>query len=478
MILYSLIIFIGLGFLLSSHKNYTENAIIIAVILISSSEIIYFVNISSLLPIYAIIIIIATIVIPYLVPKALTPYSYLALVMPLLLYIIKFNQFGFLAINVAVIGYYLLISAVISMLITLIVKAGKMRTSKKVRMLSIHESNVITPFVLIAGLVLLIAPIWPAGPHLILSGLPYINITLFNTNNISTPSTLIYNLAINHTVYSDFEYYGANNNLSNVRFFYQNGTGIPFSKYANQTSVYIALSLNKIAPYTTEHIRLVFLPNDARLDSSIASAYQPYNQSSDIKTYTDLKATFGQIRGVFSNMSINKTITAYKDEEKNATYGFYTSLSPYYSTESYCTPSVAMSATIEITANKTISAFVLGGLSNLSQATSLIWGITQTYPYYLSKFLSNSNISELNKTAIELRVPMSNESCIYYALVTPGPAQANVSVSASYYQKIPITHIIKVPYILAHPIISNYSFLNDGLTYLIQFYDNETNSGT
>ena len=495
MILYSLIIFIGLGFLLSSHKNYTENAIIIAVILISSSEITYFVNIFSLLQIYVIIIIIAAIIIPYIVPKALTPYSYLALLMPLLLYFSKFNQFSFFAINVAVIGYYLLISAAISMLIILIFKAGKRRTRKKMRMLSIHGANVITTFVLIAGLILLMAPIWPAGPSHFLTGeVPHIPITIYNTRNVATPDQFIYSLSLNRSLvikpgeYSIIGNYTLNINSSNFRIFYQNGTEIPALINENKNimpngSISILLELNKINASAEQHIKIIFSP----LNISPSTYFRPASQSLEaqfksVSPYPYLKISAGQINGgAFNKTYINESIVTYAFHKKNDTLRFNASVLPYYMTGSTCEPTKYLSATIDIQSNENLSIFASKGIGGISNPGAVNVGkglINWTYKFYLSQLMADSFAHQLNNRTLVLNASL-NGSCVYYYILTREAANLTAKITDSYYENLSSVKTVRIPTLLINQNalveVGNYSFLSEGINYLIRSYNNETN---
>ena len=478
LIFYSVFIFIAFGLLLSIYNNYVVHIIVIAIILISSGLITYFVNIFEILQIY-VRTIIATMILSLILTskfssKVYLNYALAALVAPTFLSIMGFTDSS-LAINIVIVGYYLLVSAIISISINFIMHYNWSNSLENLRNQINTVSEKTKYITLIIPIILLMLPIWPSSSNLVISSLPYINITLYNPTNLSVNHPFLYPIEINADTYIKIENYSTNSNLDNLRFFYSNNSEINSFIDVHEYPHAIALMLNGFGANEQKTVKLVFFPiyygfsnyTNTISNSSLA------NNLSRVVISKYIKASFGNLSGAYSKVYVNKTVTTYYTEVKNYTKNFNVSIIPYYSIESSCVPSTNISTKINVTSGSRISAFVIKNLSDMLNAVTLNTTDHLTYQYYLTKFKQNSYNSKLNSTSIHISALIMNESCIYYVLASPVPIKADTSITEVYPQKLSKSYTIVVPKTLVHPYKSNFSFINNGLSYLISFYNHE-----
>ena len=154
MILYSFLIFIAIGVISGFYENISKNLIIAALVFIIIGSAFYFIQ-------------------------------------------AKFSTIG---INVAIVGYYLLISAVIGIFISVMIGNGNESKVEKsfIGFIKKHKIN-ISYIGIIAALVLLLGPFWPQSTAVPLS--QYINVSVPYYYNVSAQSYSNYSVAMSPTPY-------------------------------------------------------------------------------------------------------------------------------------------------------------------------------------------------------------------------------------------------------------------------------------
>ena len=221
LILYSFLAFIILGVAISHRPVYIEYALSVSMGLIVASSLVYFG-----IPTYALYVGSIVMLGGMLILGIRSKYN--AVLVAVLIVIAFFTasataKYNTFTINMAIIGYYLLISVVIAEFASMITENSRFKWWHKIARVYLAKEKYYNATFLAIALLLLFLPIWPMGEAVNVSLLPYANMTITGINssaNLNNSSN--YLLQLNLSMYNQFISDGG----SNIRFAYGNSTHI------------------------------------------------------------------------------------------------------------------------------------------------------------------------------------------------------------------------------------------------------------
>ena len=458
-ILYSFLFFIALAFLLSTSDSGIRTAVVFAIALIVAGAIGYagisVLKVSNLgAPIFLFAFVVSAVISIYLDLGALRTAAISGSVLIAFLeYLAAPSESVLISTNTAILGYYILISSVMALII------GSSSLKQKIgrRMASIYsrENAGKAAIALIAAAVVLLAlPIWPSYVPIRYSGLPYASFTL-DAVNVSQPTHYISINATRLSLYVDY-------NLSNMAL-YVDGRSVPAAVLGGADLQYEkAIIYVEGAPLTAgENVDVYFLP----FDYSGVQVSQRVSESNFIPYRVPaLRAEFASLHNVGSYTNVTKTYT--ESYRANRTSSSKIAIEPPYFVDTLCPSGSNESLQLSIRTNGTASVFLLSGISNFSRAVSESYS-NYSYQAYLRSFDSNSYYSHLNVTSTYFNKTL--DSCMYYAIVPEHAVLAQVQRNESYYLNRSVSVTLKAPSILsssARSVLIRPDFLPFNVRYL------------
>ncbi|MEM3211805.1 MAG: hypothetical protein QXR85_00635, partial [Candidatus Micrarchaeaceae archaeon] len=460
---YLYLLFVLLGVVLAIASKWQVHAVALSIVLIAGSSVAY-AGIAANLAIYAIVsVAVLSAIIALRLFRNYLIYIFWALVLPLAFGATKMSNA--LLINVAIIGYYLLISSVLAIFISMASEGTRIHLGSKIVAFFKRNRNPIFYFAIALAILVLIIPIWPVKPAIILNTMSYASA---QTNVLKQG---IYSVFVNGSAYLGL----IKNNMSTIRLF--SGSNIALKSYVMrgadpQGKFQIIFRTNS----SIEGLRLYFIPN-----STFKAAPVVLNSSafhSLLLNSTPLNVTFGKPQNVlkgFVNGSVAYNVKVYKNYSYNTTI----QISPYYphySVGSVCNSSINSSVSLSIASNRSVSFFVFRNILNFSSAlNSSAINAEQNYSFFIGRFQKFSYYSAINTNSTSFNSTIN--SCIVYVIASSTPASINLHMRqdyAVYYQK---TKIAKIPALFANGGKTQaYGFLTNSIYYLSQLYANETGS--
>ena len=391
-------------------------------------------------------------------------YSYSVLALPDLLYFLGFFANTNFVINTAIVGYYLLIGAVISIFIS--TAFGEPKLSKIRKRFSQSKKIIhITPYAaIIVAVVLITAPIWPVGPSLSLGMLPHarVNINASLLEHQPNSSTVYYPIMVDYAALSGYTIA----NLSNIQFFYGNRQKINATlSQINETNDYVAnLSLNGTVSDLTKSVYAYFMPfNYSNYTTARAT---PLSNTSAVA-----KSALGPISysGGYVKRAVEIPVTSTVNSTKKVKmYAF-----PYYTLNSFCAPgfNITYKASLSFSSNasffelRNASDFINGiSISGQSNYSNYERSISK---YSFGKFLNTKSINTSFYTS---------KSCMFYVILTKGTTNIDGYISSVSHRILKYRNAsVELPnlYMNVSNYISNkYAFLQGGLSYISSEYLN------
>ncbi|MCL5404313.1 MAG: hypothetical protein M1125_00515 [Candidatus Marsarchaeota archaeon] len=427
-ILYSFIFFLAIGIAAVFRKHLTDYLIAGSIAFIIAGSILYIGSI--VIPSYIAFSAVAIAAIAYLYlhgqisSKRNSLLAMLVIFLPDLLYYFNFSVSQEFPINIAIVGYYLLIATTISLFGQIMLENRVTKSHHnfciKCPRFSEHDLRILHCAAFAILIILFVSPIWPDGHGLDFALLPH-SIIYLNSSAISAnASSISYLLLINASKYSLY----ANSNLSNMRIYYANykmpsGT----MREINFTNYYLVnLSLNRTMLQNQQRLYMYFISRLLGNNTEIV-----YNGT--ISNYpVQYKTTISNVS--YTGMFINKTfvvpITSAAYSESNSIQDIY----PYYSFSSYCVPGFNISYTANFTGNSTFSLFLMHNANDFIKAISGQPPADQ-YNYYIDEFRNNSFQSFINRTAVKSTVH-AKTGCLYYAAVSKSILRMKEAFAANY----------------------------------------------
>lgn len=458
-ILYSFLFFVVLAFIISANDHSIRTAVIFAIALIVAGAIGY-ANISVLklsglgAPIFLFAFVIAAVVSIYAELGILRTAAISGSVLVAFLeYLAAPAESVLLSTNAAILGYYLLISSVIALLIAS--SSLSQWIERRIASISSGKNSIKAAYVLIVFVaILLVLPIWPSYVPIRASGLPYASFTIEPANG-SQPTNYISINATRLSLYADY-------NLSNIAL-YINGMSVPAVVLGNANLQYenAIIYIEGAPPAVGEKMDIYFLPFDY---SGVQTPQRVSESNFTPYRVTALHAKFASLtyHGSYTNVTRTYTESYRSNHSSSSKIVVY----PPYFVNPVCPSGSNESLQLLIHTNVTSSLFLLSGESNFSRAVSESYS-NYSYSSYLRSFGANSYAKYLNATSAYFNKTL--DSCMYYAIVPEHPALVQIQTNESYYLNKSVTETLKAPSILstsARGVLIRPNFLPFNIRYL------------
>jgi hypothetical protein len=374
---------------------------------------------------------------------------------------------SYVSSGLGILGYYLLISAILALFLRLIYKNNGLYKIKIIRVFRhyiVHNKNAITILTLVIGVVLLLLPIYPMGVTVPLSNQPYIPISLFGMHktNVSTNSTL-YAMSINISSYKDL----FNPSASNMRIYYTNNTLIKAYLVApglySEDTIKLILDLNNnIGNYT--NIMMYIMP----YNTSYGRAFERIGSESAAGPIAGhINASVGKLEnaGKYANASVQYVGKSIVKHAKQINYV----MAPYYIWYSLC----GINVYVNTSANNTISIFAVHNLTSIPNI-GYNGSNGQVYAHYITKLSNISYFDSINTTSSQTLLSNYNNECTSYVVVADKRTRLNIYTNSSFYTDISYNVTEYIPVSITKRPTYSYSFLPQSLAYLDSYYTNET----
>ena len=462
-ILYVFPLFVALGILSAFSNGLTLYEIVGALAFIIAGSILYMgKSVSAYYGIFSIAAFFAVYLIE--MKREYKLYSYSVLALPDLLYFLGFSANVNFAINAAIVGYYLLIGAVISIFISTAVgesKLHKIYTKFLPKKKAMLRAQYIAVFV---GLALIAAPIWPTGQSLAFSAIPHAAININNSLVVhkANSSNSYYPIEVNYSGFSKY----TTENLSNIQFFYGNGQKINATlSQINETNKYVAnLSLNEASSGFVKGVYVYFMPFNYSNYTTVRTA--PLSNTSRVA-----KSAIGAIR--YSGSYIKKVLKVPVTDVVSSTKEVKMYTFPYYTFASFCAPG------FNITYNTSLSFSSNASFFELRNSSDFINGISvsgqSNYSNYKNSISKYSFGRFLNVKSVKTSF-YTNNGCMFYLVLSNRTAKVNGSISSASRRITGYRNAsVELPnlYMNISKYISNkYAFLPGGFAYINSEYLN------
>lgn len=464
-ILCSFIGFIVLGFALPFRPKHVGLVLQLSLVLIVSSALVY-INLPIYMAEYGIAALLVAIAATFLLPSRGRWAVILTLLLTFTLYALGLQQSGYLSVNIAIIGYYMLISVAIALFLGElgIRHSGLRRSAKRTARTIAHSLNAmgIRPAYLgiLAAILLLALPIWPSGVYVTSSP---VNATIhLNISAQDGANTLLLDLHSAAYIYLE------NHNLSNLRFFYQNGT--PMTAYASYDSnhPYSAPVLLRVnGPVNT--IKVSFMPMATQFNSTMigvnASEFKAMSAHATGVQYSPGNPVVpAGVALTSANVIFESNVWVSSGHTGNVT------AYPPYTLQNICTPGTDTKATLSVSSDLPASVFMMGSMGDFSDAVkSSARGATPGG--YIKSFLADSYAYELNESRSTFTITVENGSCAPYVIVPSGQTDIVIRTNMTYALQIQENSAGQLPTAV---FAVRHWFLPYGLTYLYDMYNNVT----
>ncbi len=466
-ILYSFPLFVLLGIFGSFGKKLSTYEIVGALSFITAGSILYIA--SSSFAYYGIFSIIAFIAI-YIIhlKKEFSIYLYSFFALPDLLYSLGFWRNQNFAINAAIIGYYLLIAAVLSIFLSTVFEDSRNYKAIEKRLSRLIKERK-TYYVLAAiSLVILVFPVWPTGITINTHELPSVKISTNNSYIMpSNNSGLEYiSVLMPHNEYLNY----TDSNFSNAEFFYQNGKAINATLHeVNETFNYTAsLEINKSMVKNQAYVYLYFMPLSYKYNgTTYGHAIISINKSFEVlgpATY------YGRYVTRKISVPITKSTTTYRN--------ISVFVAPYYQFGSYCAPGFNITYSTKLNFSSNMSFFEL---KNSSDFISAIGNYTGTINSLMASLKSNSFGHFINTRHVDTSFPTYN-SCMFYVLVSQNGGYANGTIISK--SQVVVSYkneTVELPNLysnISDYLVNSYSSIGGAASYLMSEYENYTRNSS
>lgn len=466
MILYSFALFVILGLFASIYSKLIKDLLSLSIVLIISSSITYFVITKALFPYVGAVLALSVAIVSFNLFGRYNAYAILALFLPVFFYAMKFNVYTNFAINVAVLGYYLLISAVIAASLSSIFSYNRLKFVGRIKKTVKSRGNACTLAVFVFAIALVVVPIWPLG-YINLAKLPYANMYLEGAIN---RTAAVYAISFNAPQYYALE----NSNMSNIRFSYANGKRIN-AAMLNKTrngSVTIFMHLNGTLLGSQNRILLHFLPYGTTFNSSL-ELIQPENVSGNLSAAVPILYTSGTpANAEYSYYNVTRRYPVVRHHTYNISTN--SSMLPYYMIQSICPSGQNATVNVSIRSDAKVSTFVIADLSLLTRLKNRN---PENYRNYLAAFIGNSTDSAVNTRHANLAINLSD--CTYYVVTSNVTTDVSITEQISFYAlgyNYTTTRELRADILQKN--LTYYGPWGSGLPFLAHVYSLETSNST
>lgn len=377
-----------------------------------------------------------------------------------------FYMFGqeakqFVGINLGILGYYFLISAVILVFLDMVYESNQIGRSRAAMIFGRakpHLRKYVPYLLLVAGVAALVMPVWPLGTQLHTSLLPYIPVTV--RGNGASDSGPNYIIRLNLSNYSQM----VNPQSSNLAVYYANGTEIRallLGRYSPAGNISIGINKSYVIKNGTD-LRIYILAYNATFNN-----YFGQQSSYNASNYTKIEV----MQGSLANAHLYKNATEHYSgivTVNKTSYNRYTTFSFYFLGDA-CSPAADIKFSVGFTAEGgAASLFVLNNQSSLDGAVLRYNAYAPVYGYYIGRFHNYSSYSIINRTSGIINGSY-NSTCIYYGVLMRNNTNVSISTTLVYQQNRTFSKVIKVPASISNQsdyLYGSYGFLPESLIYL------------
>ncbi len=354
----------------------------------------------------------------------------------LMYFLFQKGMYSTLVINLAIIGYYLLISVVIAIFSATVADNSNLHPWNRLsKVLKRYERPIYISLAVIAILALLL-PIWPAGNYINYAILPHATIHI---SSISHPGPQgrdgPYLLVLNLSNYSSV----VNPQGSNLRLMYPNGTRVIAAEYnigGIQVGNYTEEVLLESPLINGSDLILYFYPFNATYSSDFY-AMRPAAFLRNATNSSVVSLSIGNLSNV-RYRTVNETITAYAVKHGSSISNYTITLLPYYDLQTECSMGNDSIVYLNFTSNHTVSMFLFSNISDFSSSTTSS-NLNPTYDSYIGRFSQNSYAKRINTTRLHEKLNLNG--CVYYSFVTGNETRINVQVSQKYLYYLPYSEV-------------------------------------
>ncbi len=385
----------------------------------------------------------------------------IGIALPVLSYAAGLNLNSLFGINISIIGFYLLISVVVSAMFSSIGSGSLGRLFRQAATMIEHRHGYVAAAAAVLGLMLLFLPIWPAGLTIKSQNIAYVPVSLSKTTD---PGYLI--LYLNASRYADY----INNNVTNIGFAYPNGS-------------FVTAYIPKNMSFYDNSVPIVVHANssDTGLEMYLMPIYSNYNGSVEQVNYSGMQelhpkpisADFGNVVGG-DLASTTLPYTTYVNNSYISRQNIV--VSPYYFTDPICEQGRNTTASVEYAANSSISAFLIdnGTLSD----NLIVTGSPSdpvTYDFLMSKLSGVASGMHIATGSGSFDNISIGNDCAYLAIVAPRKTALSISVDYNYSKLTYNTR--NVMNYRSSPIVVRYTFLPGSMSTLVSKYRGYIGSG-
>lgn len=461
-ILLSLIIFIILSFVIVLKDRYLKYVMALSLVFIIISSLLYFKVSFIAIGIALVVFSFYLVFFSHKTAMWLKLMVMLCISIPLIFDAMNVEDLN-LFVNLSIIGYYLLISLTIAVIIRVVPSDSTKLKFRRIKneLVSYSSSYNFYILVFLVGIMILILPIYPMRPSFNLNLLPYSTIvtTVPRGYNVSNYTYLILNL-------SEFKGYGAYN-LSSLGFYYDGRFVYAhfYKSNKNLSQVPVILDL----PPENRSMKLYFFvpPNVSKSELNL----------SDFKLPSEPLATKVSTVSNYKYKSNTRNYSVYF--KLNETYESNHTLLKYFYPLSLCESDYQNLDSYAIQGNHSFDLFIFKNDSQLNKA--IISSNASDYNYSNStkifglyqRSFEKLPISSLNITHYEFNLSSLHEGCINYVILTNRTIKIEDEYNMYHYNVSNVSIKTKVPaywFINSSFVGPRYSVLPNSLGYLYSEY--------
>ncbi len=468
-ILYSFLLFLALGLMLKRRK--AANSVLgIAIAFIYAGSMLYMTGFSSIIMQYSIAVAIVIALLLYACVKMRLDKTYAAIVafgatLPIFIYMLIPFAPQFVSINMAIVGYYLLISVVLNLFVRILYSQNghyTVRAYKTVNGFFERHVREIAWARLAMASVILIAPIWPMGVITHTNLIPHANVYL--QKNSGTAQSL--NGTYEYPIYLDLKGYSnfTNPESGNIRFYYPNGKQITAVLIQNSSASFgkehVILHLNK--SMNNSILFLYFYGYNTSFNSTLMQ--QPPSFLSN-GTYRFFNAGIGNLHSNIRNTT--RPLYYTKGGWINSTSVYNVTVSRFMTPQTVCTSGIYVHTTVTLNSTSPIRIFGVYNTTGFADVLSSV-GTDHRLSRYsdaLSEYGYGSSITSRN-----IRFNLSYAgTCTFYAILSNSSANIREEVHSVYYANVSEYKNITMPAAIADPNLYRYytyDFLPASLVHL------------
>ncbi len=364
--------------------------------------------------------------------------------------------------NIGIVGYYLLISSIIALLIRLAHDSTAPKLGSlfdPLRKFWKKSNSVVVPALGFLGIAILLLPIWPLGMHIHTSLMPYIPVIIYQISHTYNSSQYILNLDLS-------KYPTLINPQRSNMLLYIDGNVTDVSVIGSAPKLYnMTLLISTKAKISNRTNMRLYITSYSTGFNNYTKTIQHYDSAASSRIY----ALAGNLTNVGKNITITERYYGLATVDRVSYANFSTV--PYYELNNVCLPGTSHHVSINYSAISPESLFIFRNDSAMAD-TVLADTYQKNYGYYVGRFANNSLAHVINSTSGTISAPYTG-TCLDYAFVLQNGQTTTVRISSEYTVNTTMIWNATVPAAIASQkeyFYGDYGFLPSGLSYLYEYY--------